>query len=781
MPGPEWLDLLISPDNFRISTGEEARVQIVGSVDSAAPSGRSTIAIGFTGQGVGRGVQVQFEGNLYFDLDIPPPTLTPAPTPTATPIPVVAFFDVFVTLQVQNGTTVPLPLGPIRCPEDETCTESFSVPAEVCGAEDCQATANLVCSGNTCSGSVDLEPCGAEASCSADVETTCERSVEGWTCTTEETIIVPPILIPPPIEGFPWNNALACILGLAALAALGAGLWRLGVLGRLTFTKEIPPQEEPKPPLTTAETGRPPITTTEETPRGCVCKLETDPDLGIQLRVTHPKPGTIPATHPIYLAAVATDVDKIKITCTEGESVSKCEVRVPQKTAIKWKIVSEKIEMEHTRAEKYDQTTKSWMYWSSAVEHSYEPEPGKLIGRYGEGREVEGEQALYYPAKGSERRFHGHKLRFDDYVDGKGVRHIIKGRLIATIECTANDHTWNLVKDGPATKEIGLQLYPETWLEYRLEVTGVDEAGLQMPGVTADCPGGGVCPASYRIEDVSALEIYEHINVWSGQYETDRSKYPPAIGPAVYQAQPVIVRAMGIDWDKVLGLCNEVESEECKIPVNDPVKVSWTADAGEFPCSKVAEQVIWVAPPRYGWSKLRADLDDVPIYDDGPKKDERDVKLKACRLIIYGHRRGVGHVAIGIRHWGEEIIWGLYPKGRGLGDMVTGVKGQIQVEDPNGWGETRWRVERLISEGQCRAVRKKIAELFQKVPDWYLLGYNCVDFVREAAAQAGVEVPSAGWLGSATELYEEMYTSTPQQRRSDYGHREWDEDSFPGD
>jgi hypothetical protein len=87
------------------------------------------------------------------------------------------------------------------------------------------------------------------------------------------------------------------------------------------------------------------------------------------------------------------------------------------------------------------------------------------------------------------------------------------------------------------------------------------------------------------------------------------------------------------------------------------------------------------------------------------------VELKSCRLHIYGDAEGAGHVAVGVEHWGKLITWGLYPTDTFASGHLSSTEGEVRVEDPEQWAETReahgavWRLVLFIHEEQCRAAR----------------------------------------------------------------------------
>lgn len=112
---------------------------------------------------------------------------------------------------------------------------------------------------------------------------------------------------------------------------------------------------------------------------------------------------------------------------------------------------------------------------------------------------------------------------------------------------------------------------------------------------------------------------------------------------------------------------------------------------------------------------------------------------------------------VGINHWGQEIVYGFYAKELTV-DVALGLsrsEGAVVLESLSSWPEDKrrslWKRVWLINEVRCLAARRKISNLMKDPPKWNALGYNCVDFVREVAAEAGVEVPSTT-LGSASEV-----------------------------
>ncbi len=477
---------------------------------------------------------------------------------------------------------------------------------------------------------------------------------------------------------------------------------------------------------------------------------------------------------------MASDVDRVTITCTRGEHVSTCQVELPQKTVIRWRILSEKLVRETSTATQYDRLTHGWMNWSSTTD-TLARDDGKLIGRYGEGREVEGEQVLYYPPRGSEIRFHGNRLRISAGENANRTYSTVVEKVVTTFEVTARDHTWNLRRDEPVQREVTITLTPVDRLQTKVEATGI-EAALAAPGLKGLCPEGEGCTAGYTMEDESTLAVYDEPKAWTGLYITEPGRYPPTSSTAIYNGQPAVVHASGADWDRLHGTCGGEAQEQCQLVVNDPAQVTWSGE-GQFPCSNVAEQAVWVAPSRPKEYTLRASMEDTPLYDDKPTKAEKALRVRACRLIIYGHTKGTGHVAIGIKHWGDELIYGLYPKAVGDTAGLFGESGRVSLEEPRMWQKEKgslWRKEYRVNEDCCKGARAKVVELVAKPPDWYLLGYNCVDFVRDVAAAGCVTVPSADVFGSPSELWR-VYRRSPSLRSGfrEYSGDSWEDEAFP--
>jgi hypothetical protein len=133
------------------------------------------------------------------------------------------------------------------------------------------------------------------------------------------------------------------------------------------------------------------------------------------------------------------------------------------------------------------------------------------------------------------------------------------------------------------------------------------------------------------------------------------------------------------------------------------------------------------------------------------------VELKSCRLHIYGDAEGAGHVAVGVEHWGKLITWGLYPTDTFASGHLSSTEGEVRVEDPEQWAETReahgavWRLVLFIHEEQCRAARTKAAELMASQHTWSALGYNCMGFARDVAAAAGYDLPIF-WCLTASDI-----------------------------
>lgn len=73
-------------------------------------------------------------------------------------------------------------------------------------------------------------------------------------------------------------------------------------------------------------------------------------------------------------------------------------------------------------------------------------------------------------------------------------------------------------------------------------------------------------------------------------------------------------------------------------------------------------------------------------------------------------------------------------------------------------------IHREISTVQYRLIRKFAEDARRNPPEYHLGGYNCVDFVIEAASRAGIELPQAGWFVSSTT---EMHGSVCEEAESD--------------
>ncbi len=126
------------------------------------------------------------------------------------------------------------------------------------------------------------------------------------------------------------------------------------------------------------------------------------------------------------------------------------------------------------------------------------------------------------------------------------------------------------------------------------------------------------------------------------------------------------------------------------------------------------------------------------------------------KVVLYARARfaqgpgDLGHAFIGLEGPGQDHVYGFHPKnGAGVGAMVPGgVAGKVEVDkDQVGAGV---RMEEIaITKAQFEAAQARALKLKGGPPKYDFWGWNCVNFVADVAAAAGVVVSAGNFAGIA--------------------------------
>ena len=126
------------------------------------------------------------------------------------------------------------------------------------------------------------------------------------------------------------------------------------------------------------------------------------------------------------------------------------------------------------------------------------------------------------------------------------------------------------------------------------------------------------------------------------------------------------------------------------------------------------------------------------------------------KVVLYARARfaegasDLGHAFIGLEGPGQDHVYGFHPKnGAGVGAMVPGgVAGKVQVDkDQVGAGV---RMEEIaVTKAQFEAAQARALKLKGGPPKYDFWGWNCVNFVADVAAAAGVVVSAGNFAGIA--------------------------------
>ncbi|MCC6998478.1 MAG: hypothetical protein IT370_27955 [Deltaproteobacteria bacterium] len=126
------------------------------------------------------------------------------------------------------------------------------------------------------------------------------------------------------------------------------------------------------------------------------------------------------------------------------------------------------------------------------------------------------------------------------------------------------------------------------------------------------------------------------------------------------------------------------------------------------------------------------------------------------KIVLYARARfaegasDLGHAFIGLEGPGQDHVYGFHPKnGAGVGAMVPGgVAGKVQVDkDQVGAGV---RMEEIaVTKAQFDAAQARALKLKGGPPKYDFWAWNCVNFVADVAAAAGVVVAAGNFAGIA--------------------------------
>lgn len=126
------------------------------------------------------------------------------------------------------------------------------------------------------------------------------------------------------------------------------------------------------------------------------------------------------------------------------------------------------------------------------------------------------------------------------------------------------------------------------------------------------------------------------------------------------------------------------------------------------------------------------------------------------KVVLYARARfaqgatDLGHAFIGLEGPGQDHVYGFHPRnGAGVGAMAPGgVPGKVQVDQDQVGGGVRME-EIAITKAQFEAAEARAVKLKGAPPKYDFWAWNCVNFVADVAAAAGVVVSAGNFAGIA--------------------------------